>query len=78
MAWRKRFHRFVRIHFGDAVELRFEAALQEKIGEALDEFLQVHAAARFARVFCVADVFRHTSPTIADPLQSYRIKNPRV
>ena len=55
----QRFHRLLRIHLGDAVELRFKAALQEKIGQALDEFLQVDAVGGLARVFCVADVFRH-------------------
>ncbi len=54
----QRFHRLFRVHLGDAVELRFEAALQEEIGQALDQFLQVHAVGRFARVLRVADVFQ--------------------
>jgi len=53
------FHRFFRVHFGEAVELRFVPALQEKVGQALDEFLQVNSVGRLARVFRVADVFRH-------------------
>ena len=51
------FHRFLRVHFGDPVVLRFEAALQEEVGETFDELLEVYAATRLAVIFCIADVF---------------------
>ncbi len=53
------FHRLFRVHFREPVKLRFVTALQEKIGQALDEFLQIDAVGRLARVFRVADKFRH-------------------
>jgi len=43
--------RALRIEFGDAVELRFEAGLQEEVAQALDEFFQIDRISRFAGVF---------------------------
>ncbi len=49
------FHRAVRIHLGNTVELRFKAALQKKIAHALDELFEVDRVGRFAGVFSVAN-----------------------
>ena len=51
MACSQRLHGFLRIHFGDAVVLRFEAALQEEIAQALDQFFEVDGVGRLARIF---------------------------
>src|SRR6266571_5354344 len=57
----KSFHGALGIHLGDAVELRFEAALQEKIAQALDELFQVDGVGGFAGVFAVADEFHRAA-----------------
>src|SRR5882762_6516234 len=51
------FHGALGVHLGDAVELRFEAALEEEIAEAFDEFFEVDGVGWFAGVFAVADEF---------------------
>ena len=51
------FHGAVGVHFGDAVELGFEAALEEEVAEAFDEFFKVDGVGGFAGVFAVADEF---------------------
>src|SRR2546421_7568059 len=45
------------VHLRDAVVLRFEAALQKEIAEALDEFFEVDGVGGFADGFAVADEF---------------------
>jgi hypothetical protein len=42
--------------------LGFEAALQEKIAEALDELLEIDSVGGFAGVFAVADEFHGRGP----------------
>ena len=51
------FHGAIRVLLRDAVVLRFEAALEKEIAEALDEFFQVDGVGGFADVFAVADEF---------------------
>src|SRR2546427_5830559 len=53
----QRFHGTLRIHLGDAVKLRFEAALKKEIAEAFDEFFEVDGVGRLADVFAVPDEF---------------------
>ena len=43
--------RSVADQFGDAVELRFEAGLQEEIAHALDEFFEIDRISRFTVYF---------------------------
>ena len=50
------FARALRIHFVDA-ELRFEAALQEEIGEAAHQLLQIDVVSSVGRVFRIFRVF---------------------
>src|SRR5215471_2170719 len=45
------FERALRIELGDAVELGFEAGLQEEVPQALYQFFEVDGVGRFARVF---------------------------
>src|SRR5229473_679271 len=51
------FHGAIRVHLGNAVELGFEAALEEKVAEAFNEFFEVDGVGGFAYVFAVADEF---------------------
>ena len=57
------FHGTLGVHLGNAVELRFEAALKKEIAKAFDEFLEVDSVGGFTDVFAVADKFHAGRPS---------------